>query len=85
MPERRDERHVSLPEPAARLDVDGHLALVAALAPVDPGQVHHPVHGLVRQLGGEFGVGAKQGREKPGAEIQACRRAAQVLWQPAGQ
>ena len=54
---------------AARLDVDGHLALVAALAPVDPGQVHHPVHGLVRQLGGEFGVGAKQHGDKTRAQV----------------
>ena len=65
-----------LPEQAARLDVDGHLSLVAALALIDPGQVHHAVHGLVRQLRGELDVGAIEGRERPRAEIQARRRAA---------
>ena len=37
VPERGDERHVLPAEPAARLDVDGHPALVAAVAAIDPG------------------------------------------------
>jgi len=84
VPERGDERHVLPAEPAARLDVDGHLALVAAVAAIDPGQVHHGVHGLVGDLRGEFGVGAVDGRE-PGAERQAGRRAAEVGREPFGQ
>jgi hypothetical protein len=47
IPERLDERHVSLPERTASLDVDGHLSLVAVFALIDPGQVHHGVHGSV--------------------------------------
>ena len=85
MPERLDQRHVSLPEPTARLDVDGHLSLVAVFALVDPGQVHHAVHGLVRHLGGELDVGAVERHEGQGAEIQIRRRVAQVLWQAVGQ
>jgi len=84
VPERRDDRHVLLPEMAARLDVDGHLPLVAAVAAIDPGQVHHGVHRLVRQFRGELGVGTVQ-RRKPGAEPEARRRAAQVIRQPFGQ
>ena len=54
MPERLDQRHVTLPERTARLDVDGHLSLIAALALIDPTQVDHAVHGPVRQFGGNF-------------------------------
>jgi hypothetical protein len=64
MPERPDQRHVSLPEPTAWLDVDGHLSLVAAFALIDPNQVHQTVHGLVRHLRGKFDVGAIEGRER---------------------
>ena len=50
MPKRRDQRHVSLPQPAAWLDVDGHLSLVAAFALIHPSQVHHAVHGPVLNI-----------------------------------
>ena len=63
MPERLDELHVSLPEHTAWFDVDGHLTLVAAFALVDPSQVHHHVHGLVREFRGKFDIGAIEGSE----------------------
>lgn len=44
--ERLDESHVSASEHTARFDVDGHLALVMALASIGPSQVDHTVHGL---------------------------------------
>jgi len=46
--------------------------------------VHHAVHGLVRQFGGCFDIGAIEGRET-GAEGQIRRGTAQILWQPVGQ
>src|SRR3954471_8662123 len=79
-----DERHVSLPEQTAGLDVDGHLALVVAVALIHPGQVEHRVHGSVRQLRGIFVFGAVERHERRGAEIQA-RRVAQIVWQPGGE
>src|ERR1700736_1189124 len=85
MPERRDERHVYIPEPTAWLDVNGHLSAVAAVALIDPSQVHHGVHGLVGQFSGPFDVGAIQRLEWQGAEIQIRRRAAQIIWQSVGQ
>jgi hypothetical protein len=50
MPEWSDERHVSLSQPTAWLDVDGHLSSIGAFALIDPSQVHHGVHDLVRQF-----------------------------------
>ena len=63
MAERFDERHVCLSERAAWLDVDGHLSLVAAVALIDPAQVHHAVHCAIRHFRGKFDVGAVEGRE----------------------
>ena len=85
MPERPDERHVCAPEPAAWLDVDGHLSLVAAFALIDPSQVHHAVHGLVRQFRSKFDVGAIEGRERQRVEMQIRRGVAQIVWQSVGQ
>src|SRR4051812_3204801 len=79
--ERLDERHVSLPEQTAALDVDGHLALVVAFALIHPGQVQHRVHGSVRQLRGIFVFGAIETHERRGAEIQV-RRVAKIVGQP---
>lgn len=83
MPERCDQCHVSLPEPTAGLDVDGHLSLVTASALINPGQVHHGVHRLIRQFGGKFDVGAIEGRELPEAEIRCC--IAQIVRQSVGE
>src|SRR3954451_7694336 len=83
MPERLDEGHVSPPERTAWLDVDSHLSLVTPLALIDPGQVHHAVHGLVRDLRGEFEAAAVERRERHGGEIQIRRRVAEIVWQPA--
>ena len=85
IPERLDERHVSLPERTAWLDVDGHLSLVAAFALIDLSQVHHGVHGSVRQFRGKLDVGAIEGRERRPAEIRIRRRVAQIVWQSLGQ
>jgi hypothetical protein len=85
VPERLDERHVSLPDPTAWLHVDGHLSLVAAFTLIDPSQVHHTVHGLVRQFRGKFDVGAIEGRERQGVKMQIRRRVAQIVWQSVGQ
>ena len=82
---RLDQCHVALPDATAWLDVDGHLPLVAPLAPIDPGQVHRAVHGLVRKLRGELDVGAVERHEGQGAEGQVRRRVAQVVGQPLGQ
>jgi hypothetical protein len=82
IPERLDERHVCLPERTPWLDVDGHLSsLVAAFAPIDPGQMHHGVHGSVRQFRGKFDIGAIEGHERRPAEIRIRRRVAQIVWQ----
>ena len=64
MPERPDEGHVSLPEPAARLDVDRHLSLVAPCRPDRPRPGASPVDGPVPCLRGKFVVGAIQRHER---------------------
>src|SRR6478752_5744016 len=76
--ERFDQGHVGLAEGAAGLDVDGHPALVAAVVPLDPGQVPDGVDGLVRNLGGGLAVEAVEGNEGEGAEVEVPGGAAQV-------
>lgn len=48
--ERRDGGHVEPPEPSVGLDEDGHPQLIVAVRSLNPAEMHHGVHGLVRQL-----------------------------------
>jgi hypothetical protein len=47
--------------------------------------VHHVVHGPVRQFRGKFNIGAIEGRERHGVEMQIRRGVAQIVWQSLAQ
>ncbi len=63
---------------AAGLDQDRHLALVVAIALVDPAEVHHGVHRFVGDLGGGLAIGPIERVKRQRVKVCRNRRAAQV-------
>jgi len=72
----------AFPSAPRGLTYTSHLSLIPTVALVDPRQVHHAVHGPVRDLRREFDVGAIEGHDGRETKCRCAAVLAQIVGQP---